>query len=87
MKSWLRGGLVGVILSFVLVLIYFFIDDGIVAFFLLPLAPGFIESIIWSSGLLLAFIYYPLIYFIFGVIIGLIIDRSKNKNPNFSSTT
>ena len=87
--AWLKGGIIGAIISLLVSLSYFFLIQlgfGVPTFFLFEL-PIKVASFIFGWGQVLtglrvyvsALIFSPIFYFIIGALIGLIISKIKSK--------
>ena len=72
MKTWLKGGLIGLVISYIIyIIIYFYMGLKLVT---IPIdKPNLLRSIPSFNW----FIIYSLIFFIIGSVIGLIIQKVK----------
>jgi hypothetical protein len=88
MKTWLNGGIILFGINLVLILIFFLISGGNASYdspVSLLIIPAFLitDLLYWSSNTLSEIIIVSSIsYFIIGAIIGLIVQKIKNKNPS-----
>jgi len=96
MKAWEIRGLVGIGFAFILVSFWLFFVFGFLglrflSFFLAPFLPQAISDLFWFSGpifhFVLPYVYFMIIYFIIGGLVGLLIGAIRTKLNNFQSTT
>jgi uncharacterized membrane protein YedE/YeeE len=81
MKAWLKGGLIGISIYFILLIIIAIGDNFInlnpLMRILMPTWNYLLPSAIWN--ILMVYIISPIIYFFIGAIIGWIVGKIKSK--------